>query len=154
MTQSEQIEDTAKLGSTSAWSARATRRRILRASAAAGAGIAAAGALTSGGAAPGTAGRSRAVAPRAQAEEGVRGGRLRVAATGQPAGLDMHFTNQRTITMIGWQMFEALFTFDGDYATVPMLAESHEVSADGLTYTITLRQGVPFHDGTRWSRRM
>ncbi|MDF3041617.1 MAG: extracellular solute-binding protein family 5, partial [Thermomicrobiales bacterium] len=44
-------------------------------------------------------------------------------------------------------MFEALFTFDGEYNTVPMLAEGIEVSEDGLTNTITLRQGVPFHNG-------
>lgn len=79
--------------------------------------------------------------------EGVRGGRLVVATTGQPAGLDMQLTGQRTITLIGWHMFEALFTFDGDYQTVPMLAEGFEVSDDGLTYTIALRQGVPFHNG-------
>lgn len=79
---------------------------------------------------------------------GKRGGRLRVATTGQPAGLDMHLTGQRTITLIGWHMFEALFTFDKDYATVPMLAEAIETSVDGLTSTITLRQGVLFHNGT------
>jgi peptide/nickel transport system substrate-binding protein len=44
-------------------------------------------------------------------------------------------------------MYEALYTFDGDYNTVPMLAEGHETSADGLTTTITLRTGVPFHNG-------
>lgn len=81
------------------------------------------------------------------AAEGIPGGRLRVATTGQPAGYDMHLVNQRTITLVGWQMYEALFTFDGDYATVPMLAEGIETSEDGLTNTITLRQGVPFHNG-------
>lgn len=81
------------------------------------------------------------------AGEGQRGGRLRVATTGQPAGLDMHIRGQRTITLIGWHMYEALFTFDGDYETVPMLAEGFEASEDGLTVTVTLRQGVPFHNG-------
>lgn len=81
------------------------------------------------------------------ATDGEYGGRLRVAATGQPAGYDMHLVNQRTITMIGWQMYEALFTFDAEYATVPMLAAGFEVSDDGLTATIPLRQGVPFHNG-------
>src|ERR687897_606899 len=80
-------------------------------------------------------------------QEGQRGGRLRVATTGQPAGLDMHLSNQRTVTLIGWQMFEALFTFDAEYATVPMLAQGIEVSADGLTARVALRQGVPFHNG-------
>ncbi len=59
----------------------------------------------------------------AQTEEGIRGGRMRIATTGQPAGLDNQLVGQRTITLITWNMYEALFTFDGDYATVPMLAE-------------------------------
>lgn len=80
-------------------------------------------------------------------DEGRRGGRLRVATTGQPSGLDNQYRGQRTITLIGWHMYEALFTFDGNYETVPMLADSYEVSDDGLTTTITLRQGVPFHNG-------
>ena len=54
---------------------------------------------------------------------------------------------QRTIGLIDWNMFEALFTFDAEYNTVPMLAEGIEVSEDGLTNKITLRQGVPFHNG-------
>jgi len=88
-----------------------------------------------------------ATEPSASAGEGVFGGRLRVAGTGQPAGLDNQYIAQRTVTMISWHMFEALFTFDGEYETVPMLAEGIEVSDDGLTATVTLRQGVPFHNG-------
>jgi peptide/nickel transport system substrate-binding protein len=122
-----------------------SRRGVLRTGVAGAAGLAAAAKAGPTLAAPGGAASQRALI-RAQ-EEPVRGGRLRVAATGQPAGLDMHLTNQRTVTMIGWQMYEALFTFDADYATVPMLAESHEVSEDLLTHTITLRQGVTFHNG-------
>ena len=59
----------------------------------------------------------------------------------------MQWINQRTITLIDWNMFEALFTFDAEYNTVPMLAEGIEVSDDGLVNKITLRQGVPFHNG-------
>ena len=45
-------------------------------------------------------------------------------------------------------IFEGLvrITQSGDVA--PALAESWEVSADGLEYTFRLRRGVRFHDGT------
>jgi peptide/nickel transport system substrate-binding protein len=123
---------------------RVSRRTVVRAGTAGAAGVAATGAFAAG-AAPRSGGALRA--PGLRQEEPQRGGRLRVAATGQPAGLDMQWTNQRTVTLICWQMFEALFTFDADYATVPMLAAGYELSEDGLTATIPLRQGVMFHNG-------
>ena len=124
-----------------------SRRRVVGAGLSGIAGIAAAGVLARGGAAAPGGRALRASAQGTPAPAGTYGGRLRVATTGQPAGLDGHLVGQRTITLIGWNMFEALFTFDASYATVPMLAEGIETSADGLTNKITLRQGVPFHNG-------
>ena len=128
---------------------RTSRRMVV------GAGIAGAAAAAAGGALNSVRAASRqgallpspALLQDTATAEGIRGGRLRVATTGQPAGLDGHLVGQRTITLIGWNMFEALFTFDAEYNTVPMLAEGIAVSEDGLTNTITLRQGVPFHNG-------
>ena len=79
-----------------------SRRGVMRGGAAGAAGLALASAAGSAGAAP--VRRSSLASSARQAADPVRGGVLRVAATGQPAGLDMHFTNQRTVTMIGWQM--------------------------------------------------
>ena len=45
-------------------------------------------------------------------------------------------------------VFEGLTRFMGDGSVVPGLAESWEISDDGLTYTFALRSGVTFHDGT------
>ncbi|MEP0143177.1 ABC transporter substrate-binding protein, partial [Tateyamaria sp.] len=45
-------------------------------------------------------------------------------------------------------VFEGLTRFVGDGSVVPGLAESWEISDDGLTYTFSLREGVTFHDGT------
>jgi peptide/nickel transport system substrate-binding protein len=45
-------------------------------------------------------------------------------------------------------IFEGLTRFGPDGAVLPGLAESWEVSDDGLTYTFHLRSGVTFHDGT------
>ncbi|MEW9917999.1 ABC transporter substrate-binding protein [Marimonas sp. MJW-29] len=45
-------------------------------------------------------------------------------------------------------VFEGLTRFMSDGSVVPGLAESWEISDDGLTYTFKLRTGVTFHDGT------
>jgi peptide/nickel transport system substrate-binding protein len=45
-------------------------------------------------------------------------------------------------------VFEGLTRIDREGRVVPGLAESWEVSEDGLEYRFRLRQGVTFHDGT------
>lgn len=44
-------------------------------------------------------------------------------------------------------MYESLFAMNQDYEPTPVLAESYEVSGDGMVYTIKLREGVKFHNG-------
>ncbi|HEY8446583.1 MAG TPA: ABC transporter substrate-binding protein [Thermomicrobiales bacterium] len=78
---------------------------------------------------------------------GVRGGTLRVATIGEPPTLDEHQTTAEITALIGYCMYETLFTYDTQYQPIPMLAESHTISEDKLTHTITLRQGVTFHNG-------
>jgi peptide/nickel transport system substrate-binding protein len=45
-------------------------------------------------------------------------------------------------------VFEGLTRFMADGSVVAGLAESWDISEDGLAYTFTLREGVMFHDGT------
>lgn len=45
-------------------------------------------------------------------------------------------------------IFEGLTRFASDGSIVPGLAESWEISEDGLTYTFHLHEGVTFHDGS------
>ena len=116
---------------------RMNRRDLVQRSAALGAGAAAAGMLH---------GAPRAMAARRQEEEGVRGGILRVGTIGEPATLDEHTTTTFTAELM-YPVYETLFTYDAEYNAVPELVDTHTVSEDGLTHTMTIRQGITFHNG-------
>ncbi|WP_394691303.1 ABC transporter substrate-binding protein [Hoeflea sp.] len=45
-------------------------------------------------------------------------------------------------------VFEGLTRFGSDGSILPALAESWEISDDGLTYAFKLREGVKYHDGS------
>ncbi|MDF2233733.1 ABC transporter substrate-binding protein [Albimonas sp. CAU 1670] len=47
----------------------------------------------------------------------------------------------------GYMVFDTLFALDEDFNIKPQMAEGYTVSDDKLTYTITLRDGLKFHDG-------
>ncbi|UFN47057.1 ABC transporter substrate-binding protein [Roseomonas sp. OT10] len=47
----------------------------------------------------------------------------------------------------GYAVFDALYATDAAGNVRPQMAEGHEVSPDGLTWTIRLRDGLRFHDG-------
>lgn len=66
----------------------------------------------------------------------------------EPTGLDPTIAAPVAIGQVTWQnIFEGLTTVDRDGKVQPQLAESWDISADGLTYTFKLRSGVTFHDG-------
>ncbi len=113
-----------------------TRRNVVQGSAALGAGLATAGVL----------GRTPGAFAARQDEEGVRGGTLRVGTLGEPATLDEHTTTTFTAELM-YPVYETLFTYDAEYNVVPELVDTHTVSDDGLTHTMTLRQGITFHNG-------
>lgn len=48
-------------------------------------------------------------------------------------------------------MYEGLFSFDSKMQLVPELAESYTVTPDAKVFTITLKKGVKFHDGTEFT---
>lgn len=75
------------------------------------------------------------------------GGTLNVATIGEPPTLDVHTTTAVTANFNGWQMFEALFTWDENLELMPELAESFDVQDDGLLVTVNLREDVNFHNG-------
>lgn len=76
-----------------------------------------------------------------------RGGTLRLATFADIRGLDPAVQADALSTSVVEHVFAGLVDFDTDGRVVPDLAERWDVSADDLTYTFTLRQGVRFHDG-------
>jgi ABC-type transport system substrate-binding protein len=76
-----------------------------------------------------------------------KGGTLRVT-TEEPATLDLNWkTRSFETVVIAHHYLEGLYTMGLDGGTIPMVAEGHTVSDDGLVYTFKLRRRVPFHHG-------
>jgi peptide/nickel transport system substrate-binding protein len=65
----------------------------------------------------------------------------------------------------GYMIYDTLFAMDAKFQIQPQMVEKYSVSADKLTYTFTLRDGLKFHDGApvrsadviasvdRWAKR-
>ena len=69
-----------------------------------------------------------------------------------PDNLDPAKCNNVRCQRVMWPIYEPLVNLSKDLRSVlPGLAESWDVSADGLTYTFRLRRGVTFHDGSRFT---
>jgi peptide/nickel transport system substrate-binding protein len=79
-----------------------------------------------------------------------RAGWITVGTKDKPRTLDPSDAYELKSLGIVANMGERLYTYNpGSNKLVPQLAtELPKVSADGLTYTIPIRQGVLFHDGT------
>lgn len=74
---------------------------------------------------------------------------LTYAQGADPRGLDPALIDDGESSKPICQMYEGLLQYgDSNTEVEPCLAESWEISDDGLTYTFKLRQGVKFHDGT------
>jgi peptide/nickel transport system substrate-binding protein len=66
----------------------------------------------------------------------------------EPGNLDIRETAGAALDQILVDnIYQGLVSRTPEQEIVPALAEDWEISADGLTYTFTLREGVTFHDG-------
>lgn len=81
------------------------------------------------------------------ADNAVMGGRLNMGLLVEPPGLDPFHQAADARIRISVLMYQGLFYESPSGTAEPLLAESYEVSDDGLTYTIKVRQGVKFHTG-------
>jgi len=87
--------------------------------------------------------------PAAMAEP-KRGGTLVYGVTGEPPSTDCHAITTYAAVHVLAPHYSLLIKVDQDnYPKLkPDLAESWNVSSDGLTYTFKIRGGVLFHDGS------
>ena len=69
------------------------------------------------------------------------------AQTTEATGLDPQLVPALSRSRRSPLFYNQLVRFDAELNAQPELAESWEVSKDGLTWTFKLRQGVKFHDG-------
>src|SRR5690625_647240 len=74
-------------------------------------------------------------------------GTLEIAVDSSPAGLDPHKVTAFSSFAVVGQIYDGLFEVNSDLQIEPALATGYEVSEDGLTYTVSIREGVKFHNG-------
>ena len=77
-----------------------------------------------------------------------RGGTFIKAIENEPASLDYLFGKDFGALTVMTNIYNSLLRLDYDFQPHPELAESWEISPDGLTYTFQLRRDVRWHDGT------
>ena len=73
---------------------------------------------------------------------------LNVAIHADLKNIDPIWTTALITSNHGYAVYDTLFATDADFNIQPQMAEGYTLSDDGLVYTITLREGLNWHDGT------
>ncbi|MGJ8629214.1 MAG: ABC transporter substrate-binding protein [Sulfitobacter sp.] len=72
-----------------------------------------------------------------------------VAIVGEADTFDPMMSTKDVVSIVTQHFVETLYTFDENWNVAPLLAtDLPEISDDGLTYTIGIREGITFHDGS------
>ncbi|CAM3785050.1 ABC transporter substrate-binding protein [Nocardiopsis rhodophaea] len=84
------------------------------------------------------------------ASGGTEGGRLRVGVAGGSAKdtLDAHKATDNTDIARVYNLYDGLCGFNPDYSIEMVLAESVEPNDDATLWTVKLKKGLKFHDGS------
>ena len=86
--------------------------------------------------------------PEEKEDVAVKGGILKIATTGDISSMLAHKLRGGTDRAFGCVIFEKLFNFDSTGTPYPFLLESYEEDPVNLTYTLHVRKGIKFHDGS------
>ena len=73
---------------------------------------------------------------------------LRINLASEPDYLDPALNSSVDGACLASASFTGLYTYNAQGTTTPALAEGYTVSADGLTYTVTLKKGLKWSDGS------
>ena len=76
---------------------------------------------------------------------------LVIAIGAQPEALDPIAMASAPAATVGQHIHQSLIYMSPDGTPKPSLAESWESAPDGLSWTLKLRKGVKFHDGTAFN---
>lgn len=82
-----------------------------------------------------------------EAGEAVEGGTVNLFISSSPDTFLPHYSIGAYARHMGNLMYPRLLRYLGDTTLAPYLAESWEISADGLVYTFNLAEGVTWTDG-------
>jgi peptide/nickel transport system substrate-binding protein len=105
------------------------------------------------------------ILPRPAVMASDRARTLRLVPDGDLSVLDPLFSTSQPTQVHGYHVYDTLFARDAQGMPQPQMAESYDVSPDGRAWSIRLREGLRFHDGTpvlardcvaslrRWSAR-
>src|ERR1700686_5043525 len=63
--------------------------------------------------------------------------------------IDPIWTTALVAGIHGYMVYDTLYGLDGMGQSRPQMCAGHDISADGLSWTFTLRDGLTFHDGER-----
>jgi peptide/nickel transport system substrate-binding protein len=98
-------------------------------------------------------GTKEVTGPTAPAGTPIEGGTLVASSISEPDTLNPWVTALVTASDVCTGVFGGLMRYDSNLQIIPDLAESFEISTDGLVYTFHLRQGVTFHDGAAFTAK-
>jgi ABC-type transport system substrate-binding protein len=94
-----------------------------------------------------TAAAAVAALPRVAVAQPAQDRLLKFVPQANLTSLDPIWTTANVTRNHGYMVYDTLYGTDGEFRPQPQMAEGHSVEEDGRSVTITLRQGLLFHDG-------
>ncbi len=76
------------------------------------------------------------------------GGSLVVGLTGDPYSLATWNSNDLNSSLVMNLVLPSLMVTDDSGNKVPYIVKDYEISEDGMTYTVSIHEGISWHDGT------